>query len=164
MRARTPSDLQGYIDQHGIAAEIVFPPQETPTVPAAAEAMGCEPDQIIKSVLFLVEDGTSPRRRPVLVIACGTGRIDYKAVAARFGVNRKKVRLAPADVVLATLGYPAGGVPPFGHSTHVPVLMDEAVTRQKVVYGGGGDDRSLMRITVDELRRVTEAEVVAVCE
>lgn len=164
MTARTPADLQAYIDAHGIAAELVFPAQETPTVPAAAEAMGCEPDQIIKSILFLVEDGTTPERRPVLVMACGTARIDYKALAARFGVNRKKVRLAAADVVLRTLGYPAGGVPPFGHRTAVPALMDEAVTRQAVVYAGGGDDRSLMRITVDELRRVTGAEVVEVCE
>ncbi|HBY98740.1 MAG TPA: EbsC protein [Chloroflexi bacterium] len=164
MAPRTPADLQHYITAHGITAEVVFPAQETPTVPAAAAAMGCEPDQIIKSVLFLVEDGTSSGRRPVLVIACGTARIDYKALAAHFGVSRKKVRLAPPHVVLETLGYPAGGVPPFGHITPVPVLMDEAVTRQAVVYGGGGDDRSLMRLTVDELRRVTRAAAVAVSE
>lgn len=159
---RTPDDLRHFIDSHSIAATLVVPPAETPTVPAAAAAMGCTEDEIIKSVLFLIEDEVPPR--PVLVIACGTARIDYRALAARFGVGRKRVRLAPAEVVLATLGYPAGGVPPFGHATAVPVLMDEAVARQEVVYGGGGDDQSLVRLTVAELRRVTGAELLAVAQ
>lgn len=163
MTARTPFDLRTYIAEQGIAAELVFPEQETPTVPAAAAAVGCAPEQIVKSVLFLVEDqGASPR--PVLVIAAGTARIDYKALAAHFGVSRKRIRLASGDVVLQTLGYPAGGVPPFGHVNPVPVLMDERVTLQEIVYAGGGDDHSLLRLAVDELRRVTGAELVSVSE
>lgn len=164
MTPRASDDLKRYIKEHGITAEIVFPPHKTPTVPEAAAAVGCEPDQIVKSILFLVDYEEPVGRRPVLVIACGTARIDYKALAAHLGVGRKKVRLAPADVVLETLGYPAGGVPPFGHATPVPILMDQAVTRREIVYGGGGDDRSLVRMTVAELRRVTGAEIVSVCE
>jgi prolyl-tRNA editing enzyme YbaK/EbsC (Cys-tRNA(Pro) deacylase) len=161
MTPQTPTDLQTYINTHHIAAEIVIPPQETPTVPAAAEAMGCDVDQIIKSVLFLIDDQAPAPPRPVLVIACGTALINYKALSSRFGVGRKKIRLAPPDVVLTTLGYPAGGVPPFGHLTPVPVLLDEAVTRQQTIYGGGGDDHSLVHLTVAELMRVTQPEVLA---
>jgi prolyl-tRNA editing enzyme YbaK/EbsC (Cys-tRNA(Pro) deacylase) len=148
----TSADLAGYITSAGIAAELVPMAVETPTVPAAAAALGVAPAQIIKSLLFLV------REEPVLVIACGDTTIDRRALAGRFGAGKKQIKLAGADAVLAILGYPVGGVPPFGHLTVVPVLLDRAVRAWNVVYGGGGDDHTLLRIAPDELARVTRAE------
>ena len=63
-----------------------------------------------------------------------------------------------AETVLRLTGYPAGGVPPFGHATAVPALLDAAVQRWEVIYGGGGDDHTLLRIAPAELARVTGAE------
>jgi prolyl-tRNA editing enzyme YbaK/EbsC (Cys-tRNA(Pro) deacylase) len=148
----TPEDLAGFIASAGIAAELVPMDVETPTVPAAAAALGVAPAQIIKSLLFLVRD------EPVLVIACGDSTVDRRALADRFGVGKKQVKLADAETVLALLGFPVGGVPPFGHTNAVPVLLDRAVQAWDVVYGGGGDDHTLLRIAPDELARVTRAE------
>ena len=58
---------------------------------------------------------------------------------------------------LGRLGYPVGGVPPFGHISRVPVLLDRAVARWDIVYGGGGDDRTMLRLTPAELQAVTGA-------
>ena len=113
-----------------------------------------EPGQIIKSLLFLVRD------EPVLVIASGETLVDRAVLAARYGVGKKQVKLADAETVLRLIGYPVGGVPPFGHVTRVPVLLDVAVQRWEVIYGGGGDDHTLLRIAPAELARVTEAEWV----
>ena len=63
-----------------------------------------------------------------------------------------------AESVLRITGYPTGGVPPFGHVTRVPVLLDVAVQRWETIYGGGGDDRTLLRVAPPELARVTEGE------
>jgi len=52
-------------------------------------------------------------------------------------------------------------VPPFGHATRVPVLLDAAVQRWEVVYGGGGDDPTLLRVAPAELARVAAVEWVA---
>ena len=101
--------LARFIAQHGIAAEIVPMTVETPTVPAAAAALGVSPAQIIKSLLFMVRD------QPVLVIASGETMVDRGILAARFGVGKKQIKLADAETVLRLTGYPAGGVPPFGH-------------------------------------------------
>jgi prolyl-tRNA editing enzyme YbaK/EbsC (Cys-tRNA(Pro) deacylase) len=147
----TPADLAVFIAEHGIAAEIVPMQVETPTVPAAAAGLGVSPSQIIKSLLFLIRD------EPVLVIASGDRAVDRRPLADRFGVGKKQVRLADPEVVLALTGYPAGGVPPFGHATRVPVLLDRAVAAWDVVYGGGGDDRTLVRVASGELARVTGA-------
>jgi prolyl-tRNA editing enzyme YbaK/EbsC (Cys-tRNA(Pro) deacylase) len=152
MDTRTPADLAHFIAAHGIAAELAPMAVETPTVPAAAAALGVAMGQIIKSLLFLV------REEPVLVIASGETRVDRGALAARFGVGKKQVRLAEADTVLRLTGYPVGGVPPFGHAARVPVLLDAAVQRWEAIYGGGGDDHTLLCITPAELLRVTAAE------
>lgn len=144
--------LARFIAAHRIAAEIVPMTVETPTVPAAAAALGVSPQQIIKSLLFLVRD------QPVLVIASGETLVDRGVLAARYGVGKKQVKLADAATVLRLTGYPAGGVPPFGHLMPLPTLLDRAVAAWDVVYGGGGDDHTLLRITPGELARVTGAE------
>jgi prolyl-tRNA editing enzyme YbaK/EbsC (Cys-tRNA(Pro) deacylase) len=150
----TPVDLAAFIIRAGIAAELVPMAVETPTVPDAAAALGVLPAQIIKSLLFLV------REAPVLVIACGDAIVDRRVLSERFGVGKKQVKLADAATLLAVLGYPVGGVPPFGHARQVPILLDRAVQAWDVVYGGGGDDHTLLRIAPDELARATRAEWV----
>lgn len=154
MRLLTPADLAGFIATHGIAAEIVPMAVETPTVPAAAAALGVEPARIIKSLLFLARD------QPVLVIAGGETRVDRGLLAGRYGVGKKQVKLADAETVLRLTGYPAGGVPPFGHLAPLPTLLDRRVAAWDAIYGGGGDDHTLLRIAPGELARVTGAEWV----
>ncbi len=158
-----PQDLQAFIDEEGIAAKLIDGLGDTPTVPAAAAALGVESDQIVKTLLFLVEQ-QGEARRPVVVISFGERRVDKGLLAERWGVGKKRVNLAPADVVLELLGFAAGGVPPFGHRTALPVIVDAGVLNLRtrnggVIYAGGGDDRTMMRLTVDELLRVTGGEV-----
>ncbi|MCS6826939.1 MAG: hypothetical protein NZ553_10025 [Caldilinea sp.] len=164
---RTPDDLQQFLVEHGICAELLRDVGHTPTVPAAAQALGVEPEQIIKTLLFLVERPEQAEPMPVVVISIGERRIDKAKLAERFGVGKKRVSLAPAHTVASLLGYPAGGVPPFGHAIPLPVIVDagirETVERHGgVIFGGGGDDRTMMRLTVAELLRVTNAEMLAV--
>jgi prolyl-tRNA editing enzyme YbaK/EbsC (Cys-tRNA(Pro) deacylase) len=152
MSPLTPADLTRFIADHGIAAELVIPPVETPTVTAAAAALGIEPGQVIKSLLFLVHD------EPVLVIASGAAPVDRGVLAARFGVGKKQIKLADAETVARLTGYPVGGVPPFGHPAPLPTLLDRTVLAWDVIYGGGGDERALLRIAPGELARATAAE------
>jgi prolyl-tRNA editing enzyme YbaK/EbsC (Cys-tRNA(Pro) deacylase) len=73
-------------------------------------------------------------------------------------VGKKQIRLAAAATVLVHTGYAVGGVPPFGHRQPALVLLDRAVQAWDAIYAGGGDDRTLLRITPGELARVTAAE------
>lgn len=144
-------DLLQYIESNKVEAEIVYLPDETPTVAAAAEAVGVEPDQIGKSLLFLV-DG-----RPILVIANGMTRINYKALASYLQVNRKRIRLANPEQVLNHTGYNVGTVPPFGHKSAILTLLERSVVDQEELYVGGGEINALLRILIPELERVTDA-------
>lgn len=151
-RALTPADLARFVAHAGIQAELVPMAVDTPTVPAAAAALDVLPAQIVKSLLFVV------REEPALVIAAGDVLVDRRAIAERFGVGKKQIKLADAETVLRVTGYPVGGVPPFGHLSPVRTFLDRAVMAWDVVYGGGGDDRTLLRVAPAELARVTRAE------
>ncbi|MCU0508334.1 MAG: YbaK/EbsC family protein [Anaerolineae bacterium] len=152
---RGPSDLAAFLAAQGIDAQIVPMTLETPTVAAAAAALGVASDQIIKTVLFLVKD------EPVLVIARGEETVDRRPIADEFGVGKKQVKLADRDTVLAVTGYAAGGVPPFGHLRPLSTLIDWRIESMTVLYGGGGDDRTLLRVTPAELARVTAGKWLA---
>jgi len=137
----------------GIDAEIVTPGSPMPTVPLAAEAIGCTVEQIIKTVVFATSD-----RQPVIAIANGTRRIDRRRLAEAVGAA--SLKLADPAFVLDVTGYPAGGVSPIGIRTvNVPMIVDIAVFDQESVYGGAGTEDDLLHIATDELIEVTGGRV-----
>jgi prolyl-tRNA editing enzyme YbaK/EbsC (Cys-tRNA(Pro) deacylase) len=154
----TTADLARFIAEHDIAAALLTPPAGTPTVAAAAAALGVDQRQIIKSLLFLV------REEPLLVIASGAALVDRRVLAERFAVGKKQVRLADPATVLRLTGYPVGGVPPFGHLVTARVLLDQSIQKWDVVYGGGGDERTLLSISPAELARATGGEWIEMGE
>jgi Cys-tRNA(Pro) deacylase len=123
-----------------------------PTVPLAAAAIGVTEDQIIKSLLF-----RDSRGELVLAIASGTARIDRSLLA--FAAGLEKPRLADPATVLATTGFPAGGVAPVAHATPVRVVIDRRAAAMDVVYGGGGSEDVLLKIRPRDVIRLTSAEI-----
>jgi prolyl-tRNA editing enzyme YbaK/EbsC (Cys-tRNA(Pro) deacylase) len=145
-------DLAKFIADNEIDAEIIHLEKATLTVPDAAEVMGVQPEQIIKSVLFLV-DG-----EPVLVIACGLARIAWKRLADYLGVSRRRLKTGNAEQVQAITGYVVGSVPPFGHKETLRTIVEQSVYEQVVVYGGGGEIDALMRLETAVLRQIVGGE------
>ncbi len=154
----TSADLQQFIDQHQIEATILPMDEHTPTVPDAARALGVEPEQIIKSLVFLVKG------EPLLVINNGVNKVDRRKVAARLGVGRKQIKLARTEQALAITGYVVGSMPPFGHRQKLRTFVDPAITDLAVIFGGGGEIDAMLRLSPAELLRVTGAEALVVSE
>ncbi len=152
------ADLANFIAARGIAAEIVHLQDHTPTVEAAARALGVQAEQIVKSILLLANES------PVLVIASGTARIDLKRVAEYLKLARKRLKMADAPTMLEIAGYAAGAMPPFGHKTTLRTLIDRRVFEQAEVFGGGGKIDAMMRLTPAELARATGGETVDVIQ
>ncbi len=139
---------------HGIPGEILHPGAPTPTVETAARALSVSPEQIVKSILFLVNE------QPVLVITCGTAHVDQRAIAARYGLGRKRVKLASPEEVLAISGYEVGAMPPFGHRLPLPTLLERRVLDLPEVFAGGGAENALVRLNPQDIVRVAAAEVI----
>lgn len=157
-KALTREDLQQFIESNRIEATILPMAGHTSTVGDAARELGVPTDQIIKSLVFLM-DGN-----PLLVINNGLARVDRKKLAVLLGIGRKKVKFASAAQALEITGFVVGGMPPFGHRRRLRTLVDPAVMALETIYGGGGDIDAMMRLTARELTRVTGAEVVELSE
>lgn len=150
----TPSDIQAFLEDQTVPGEILFLEIPTPTVETAAMAVGTTPQQIVKSILFMVDD------EPVLAVSCGTDRVDRRAIAAVCGVGRKKVKLASPKIMLEVSGYEVGAMPPFAHRQKIKTLLDQRVLQQPVVYAGGGAENALLRLSPEDILQATKAQVL----
>ena len=153
-QALQPTDLVNFMRENNIPGEILSLDMPTPTVEDAAQAVGTNPENIVKSILFRINDGF------VLAITCGPAHIERRAIAAHFNVGRKKVKLADPGKVLRETGYQVGAMPPFGHHSPLPTLIDKRVLDKDQVYAGGGSDQTLMRIKPEVILAASGAEIL----
>src|SRR5215211_8757514 len=91
-------------------------PDGTKTAVDAAAAIGVDVGQIVKSLIFAV-DGEI-----VLAYVSGVNQLDEKRLAAAAG--GAQCARVDADAVREATGFPIGGVPPFGHATHLRIFID----------------------------------------
>lgn len=136
----------------GVDARVEEFPDGTPTARAAAEAVGCELSQIVKS-LVLVCDGAY-----VLALVPGDQRADEQAVAA--AVPAELVRVARPEEVLHATGFEPGGVAPFPQRAVTLTLIDRSFFGHDVVWVGAGTDRHMAALPPAELQRLTRARPV----
>ena len=129
--------------------------QSSATVALAAQAFGVTPDRIAKTLSLRVGE------RVLLVVTCGTARLDNKKARAAFG---GKPRMLNADEVVATTGHPVGGVCPFGLPTPLPIYCDISLKAFDEVVPAAGATNSAVRITPARMAELTAAEWVDVCE
>ena len=144
-----------YLREKGLEDHIIIPEHSSATVAEAAEALGCEPGMIAKTLSFLQGE------MPVLILAEGTARIDNAKYKARFS---RKAKMIPSDQVEGLIGHSVGGVCPFGVNENVVVYLDESLKLHGTVYPAAGTDHSAVRLTIAELERACPgAEWVDVC-
>ena len=145
-----------YLESFGLADRIIVTEHSSATVSEAAEAIGCEPAMIAKTLSFLQDD------TPVLILADGLARIDNRKYKERFHC---KARMIPAELVETLIGHDIGGVCPFGIHQDVRVYLDESLRKHEFVYPTVGTDHSGVKLTIPELETCCSgAEWVDVCK
>jgi Cys-tRNA(Pro) deacylase len=120
----------------------------------AAQALGVQQGQIVKSVLFLADE------QPVLVLMSGDMNVHSKKLKNLMGV--RKVKIADPETVVAVTGYGVGGVPPVAHRQPIATFIDASLKRFAQIYPAAGTANNMFPTTFEELLRVTKARVVDV--
>ncbi|MDQ6614833.1 MAG: YbaK/EbsC family protein [Actinomycetota bacterium] len=125
--------------------------RSTRTAAEAAEAIGVELGQIVKSLVFTVDD------RPVLALVGGDRLLDEHKLAAAAGGTAS--RRPDADLVRAVTGFPVGGVPPFGHSSQLPVFVDLGLLDYDEVWAAAGTPNANFPLDPRHLAQATAGTV-----
>lgn len=112
------------------------------TVALAAEALGCEPCRIAKSMSFDLNSKT------IIVVMAGDVKTDNSKYKAKFGTKAKMLSL---DEVEVRTGHRPGGVCPFIVNDDVDIYLDESLKRFDTVFPAAGSSNSAIELTITEL-------------
>ena len=140
---------RAHLAKYGLEDRIRELTVSSATVALAAEALGCEPARIAKTLSFENGEGA------IHVIAAGDARIDNAKFKHRFGI---KAHMLSAERVEPLIGHGVGGVCPFGIHEGIPVYLDESLKRFDIVYPAAGTAASAVMLTLSELERASEAD------
>jgi len=129
--------------------------ESTRTAQEAADRVGCELGQIVKSLIFK----GSTTNKPILVLTSGANRVDEKLLRQYAG---EKIGRADADFVRSVTGYAIGGVPPLGHTQQLETYLDQDLLQFITVWAAAGTPNAVFELTPDELKRITGGKVIPV--
>lgn len=135
---------QRHLAAVGLDDRIMLFEQSSATVELAAEAVGCEPARIAKTLSFYMGE------RVALILFAGDARIDNRKFKDTFHTKARMLSAADAEELI---GHGVGGVCPFGASEVCDVYLDESLRRFDVVYPAAGTPASAVRLTIPELER-----------
>ncbi len=147
---KNPSALkvQQALNEYDVSLNVLELPASTRTAQEAAQAIGCEIGQIVKSLVFKGKRSG----KPILVIASGANQVSERKVEAILGEPLGK---ADADFVRTQTGYAIGGVPPLGHIQKLPTLIDEDLLQYEVIWAAAGTPHAVFRLTPEILLKIT---------
>lgn len=147
---------KNFLTSKGMGDRILEFDVSSATVELAAEAVGCEPQRIAKTLAFHVGD------RVVLVVCAGDAKVNNRKYKDQFKTKAKMLAFEEAEPLI---GYPVGGVCPFAVNEGVEVYLDESLKRFETVYPAAGSANSAVKLTIPELEALSEArEWVDVCK
>ena len=142
--------------QVGLNVNVQRFPEDTRTAQQAADALGCELGQIVKSLVFKAGDEL------VMVLTSGANRVDEKRAAPLFDVAT--LGRANADECRAATGFAIGGIPPCGHPSQLRVAIDEDLLQYEQIWAAAGAPDAVFKLTPADLQRVTNGQVAAVAQ
>jgi prolyl-tRNA editing enzyme YbaK/EbsC (Cys-tRNA(Pro) deacylase) len=140
------------LEAAGLGTEVFEMPSETRTAVQAAEAAGCEVDQIAKSIIFQGAD----TGRIYLFVTAGGRMVSSEKAAALAGETLAR---ADAAAVRAVTGFAIGGVAPLGHLTPVPCFFDARLCDFTRIWAAAGTPRHIFPADPHELRRALDVEL-----
>ena len=144
----------------GVSLEVTRYEESTHTAAEAANAVGAEIGQIVKSLVFVVPSDNGPE--PLLCLVSGPNRVDLARLAAVAGES--EVRRATAREAHELTGFAIGGIPPIGHSRPLRVIMDPDLGRYPIVWAAAGLPTAVFPVPPGTLRVLANATVAPIAE
>ncbi len=153
--SKSAQRVQDAVSQQGLDFEVVELATSTRTAIEAAETIGSDVAQIIKSLVFR----TKQDRQPILVLASGINRVNEKLIKAQLNQTIEK---ADADFTREVTGFAIGGIPPIGHAQKMMVFIDEDLLKLDELWAAAGTPHAVFSLKSTDIERLTQGTVIAI--
>lgn len=147
--------VQDVLRELGFSIQVVELQATTRTSADAAQAVGCKVEQIAKSLIFQGKHS----QKPILVIACGSNRVNEKRMAEFISEPLGK---GDADFVRQHTGFAIGGVPPVGHLEKLEIFIDEDLLQYEEIWAAAGSPHAIFKLTPSDLVKMTGGHVTPI--
>mgnify|MGYP001217736583 FL=1 len=126
-------------------------PESTRTAQEAADAIGVDVGQIVKSLIFQVDNEL------VLAYVSGKNQLDESSLASVAG--GEACQRVDAHTVREATGFSIGGVPPFGLRQKLRVFIDKDLLGYNEVWAAAGTPHAVFSIGPEDLVTASGGEV-----
>ena len=139
--------------QKGIEIDIFNLDVSTKTSQEAADAVGCDIEQIAKSIVFF----ESIQNKLVQIFVSGPNKVNLESFQNQTNLRIEK---ADAEYVRESTGFAIGGVAPLGHKNRPLYFIDETLIDFHEVWCAAGTPSSLFKLKTEDLLKATEAKIL----
>ena len=150
--SRSARRIQQAIENRGFDFIVRELPQSTRTANDAAKTIGCDVGQIVKSLIFRVEDTDEA----ILALVSGSNHVDTTKLAA---VGAGRLLRADADFARRSTGFAIGGIPPCGHDTAMRTFIDENLLEYDRVWAAAGTPNAVFELDPSALLPLTSGVI-----
>jgi Cys-tRNA(Pro) deacylase len=145
--------VQDVLHAHNLDTKVIEFRELTRTAQEAADTIGCEVQQIAKTLIFRGKT----TGKPICVIASGKNRVDEKKIAQHVG---EEIEKPDAEYVLKHTSYAIGGIPPLGYELEITPLIDEDLMTCKEIWAAAGTPYSVFQLSPSDLLDMTQGHAV----
>ena len=129
--------------------------ESTRTAQEAADRVGCQLGQIVKSMIFKGQ----ATNKAILVLTSGSNRVDEKRISQYSG---ETIVRADPEFVRTKTGFAIGGVPPLGHNQPMETYIDEDLLNFADVWAAAGTPNAVFNLLSTDLVRISHGKVISV--
>jgi prolyl-tRNA editing enzyme YbaK/EbsC (Cys-tRNA(Pro) deacylase) len=147
--------FQDFLQGLGVNLSVVEYVESARTAQDAADRIGCQLGQIVKSLVF---KGTTSGKG-ILVLTSGVNRVNESKISRLLG---ESITRPDADFVRELTGFSIGSVPPFGHLRVMDTFIDEDLLQYPTVWASGGAPNAVFMLSPADLVNLSLGKVIVV--
>jgi Cys-tRNA(Pro) deacylase len=147
--------VQDILRASGFSNQVVELADSTRTAKDAAQAVGCEVAQIVKSLVFKGKH----TQKAIFAVVSGSNRVNEKKLSALIG---EPIEKADADFVRQKTGFAIGGVAPLGHTETLETYIDKDLLHYETIWAAAGTPFAVFQLTPKDLQEMTGGQVVSI--
>ena len=155
MLSKSAQSIQDVLSQKDLNVRVLELPTSTRTAKDAAQSIGCDVGQIVKSLIFR----TKYTNNPILILASGANLVNEKTIAQQIG---EEITKADADFTREVTGFAIGGIPPIGHKQPIKTYIDKDLLLYKEIWAAAGTPNAVFNLNPAMLESLTGGKIITI--